>query len=156
MLKTIAASCALAVASFGVAPAAEAKGIPIPIVWGNHFNFDHISDVKMPADMQAAFPDMHADVELAHVSESWVVFWVVGFWLNDKGYALHNPGEDTGWELTAEDVKMLQAQGIVPDPLPTDGIQPMTYAAGFSAWIGILVLVGIFLLRRNSWASRPA
>lgn len=149
MLKAIVASLVLVVASVGAAPRAEAKGIPIPVVWGNHFNFDHIATLKMSPEFREAFPELHADAELTHVSESWVLFWVAGLWVTDKGYALHNPGDETGWEISADDVKMLQQEGIVPDPLPVDGIQPMTYAAGFSVWIVALVLLGLFLLSRR-------
>jgi hypothetical protein len=143
MIKFLAASLALVFATFGLAPRAEAARLPI--VWGNHHNFDPIAPLKIPAELAGEVPKEWTEggAELAHHSESFVIFWIAGFWLNDKGLAVHVPGRDMYWDVSEEDLKTFKELHLVPDPLPDTNIQPMTYLASFWGWLGVLAAVGI-------------
>jgi len=70
-------------------------------------------------------------------------FFIAGVNLTDKGYVLvlKADSEDSQYyALTSEQIKEFQAEGDLPNPMPTYEISMLNYAVGYSLWIIILVL----------------
>jgi hypothetical protein len=142
MLKYLAASLALAFVAAGVAPAAEAARAPV--IWGTNDTFDEIAPLTVPDEAKSVFPaEWRNGAQLTHHSESFVLFWVVGLWLTDKGYAVHVPGSQEYWDITEEEVKEFQSLKLLPAALPDTAIKPMTWLAAFWGWGAILIGLGV-------------
>ena len=70
---------------------------------------------------------------------------------SDDGYVLGLQGDATGYYPmpTGKDLSDLQAEGVLPEPLPPYSISTVDYALGYSLWIflGLVVLFyGVKLL----------
>lgn len=83
-----------------------------------------------------------------------IQFFVAGLYLTDDGYVLGVRGEDTFYPMpTGEELKGLQADGLLPDPLPAYRIGWFDYALGYSLWI---ILVGVAAFYGFGWLRKRA
>jgi hypothetical protein len=77
-----------------------------------------------------------------------IYFFIGGVGVRDGGYVLRTMGGTGYYKLDAQELENLQAQHLVPTPLPPYRIHPAKYVLGYSLWIAILVaLIGVVLKR---------
>lgn len=136
MFKYLYASLALFFVSFVAAPQAEAARIPV--VWGMSDHFDPMAKMTIPPELRDALPPEWSAgeaPELTHHSESFTLFWFVGFSIADKGMAVHVPNTDEYWEVTDEDVALFKENKLLPADFKDTGIAPMSYVMGLLGYI---------------------
>jgi hypothetical protein len=75
-----------------------------------------------------------------------IKYFILGVSIQDDGYVLSN-GDDyyTYVPLDQSKIQELQKSGILPDPLPAYSLTWMQYAAGYSLWILIALVLFAWL-----------
>lgn len=74
-----------------------------------------------------------------------IQYFILGVAIHDDGYVLSS-GDDyyNYYPLDEAKIRELQTKGVMPDPLPTYSLTWMQYAAGYSLWVLIaLVILGL-------------
>lgn len=91
-------------------------------------------------DVEIKTPDGQG-LYLAHLLTT--KFFLAGVNITDKGYVLAvktDSEEQQYYALTSPQIKELQAEGSLPDPMPPYKISTLDYVIGYSLWLIILVL----------------
>jgi len=71
-------------------------------------------------------------------------FFIAGVWHTDDGYVIQNPSEpDEYVPLNDSDIRELQEDGVLPDPMPQYSIPILEYVFGYSLWI---LIGGVFFV----------
>jgi hypothetical protein len=105
------------------------------MMFGNDESISCIVDVELKGAQDEALCLAHKHSKL---------FVVAGVWVSDDGYVLGVKGKaDTYYPLPPPDaLKAIQADGLLPDPLPPYSLSMWDYAFGYSLWI----VIGAMLL----------
>jgi hypothetical protein len=102
------------------------------MLFGTRDEIDCLTDVKLRVEPGEALC-------LAHKSHTWAL--VLPAYFHDDGYVLRLKGKDLYCPMPpAADVAALQAQGLLPAPLPAYHVGVFDYAFGYSLWITIGLL----------------
>jgi len=85
------------------------------------------------------------DLYLAYKTTS--LFFFMGVYISDDGYVLGiRKSYGSYYPLSEEKIKELQASGHLPNPLPTYKIPLSERLWGFSLWIMLVVVTGLWIL----------
>ncbi len=77
-----------------------------------------------------------------------IYFFIAGCYVKDEGYALREVGDTKSYiSLTDADIRKLQQEGMLPNPLPAYSLSFWDYLFGYSNWIILAVFVGIPALK---------
>lgn len=126
---------ALAVAALAVMVSSEAYAGKMLFGWDN--TLYEIADVSLTGAEGE-------DLVLVHEVKKY--FFIAGVWVKDAGYALaiKDKLEEDFYDFpAAEEVVAYQAEGLLPNPLPSYKIPFIEYIFGYSLWL-ILGAIGIY------------
>jgi len=85
-----------------------------------------------------------------------IMYVLAGLYLSNDGYVLGVKSDSSHYyDLpTGDDLKSIQAQGLLPDPLPAYSVGWFDYVLGYSLWIVLVIVAAVYLI---GWLrKRPA
>lgn len=94
------------------------------------------------------------DLCIGYRTETFFVGMGVG--VRDKGYILKGPKWTSQFYPlpSGEELSRLQAEGLLPSPLPPYSIAPLQLVMGYSLWLALLAIVIFAAGRRFAWRRR--
>jgi hypothetical protein len=81
-----------------------------------------------------------------------------GVYVKDDGYVLGVKSDSTHYyDLpTGDELKQLQADGLLPNPLPPYSIGIVDYLLGYSLWIALAIIVAVYVIGWLRKRGQPA
>lgn len=137
-MKIILAVVAVAFAAM-FAPHAEAAGM-----FGEEDNFNFLQKITFPAEVitEYGLPSEWAGDKTELDAHSSTLFVFAGVNITDHGYAIRVNGTEGYWPVNDELIAVLQAKGVLPNPMPSHAIPLIDLLFGYSLWI---VIAGVAL-----------
>ena len=121
------------------------------------FHFGTNEEIHCIVDVALKGPD-EQELCLGHKTSTLFVF--AGVSLMDDGYVLKTIKDDLYFPLPpADELKAMQAQGLMPSPLPGYEISTAQYFMGYSLWIvigAVATFHGVRALFRRLFAGKPS
>ncbi len=120
------------------------------LAWTPFGTAEHTTRIE---DVTLTTPDGEA-LYLGHKTST--VFFILGVYVHDDGYVLgvrSKPGH-IGDMPPPKVLAELQQKGLLPDPLPPYHLGLGDYLAGFSLWLVVGPLIGIYLYFHFTIRSR--
>jgi hypothetical protein len=114
------------------------------VMFGEEDTFNTLQTINVPAALitELGLPAEWAGAKTELDSHSTTLFVFAGVNITDHGYAIRVADTDGYWPLNPDLISVLQAKGVLPNPMPSHAIPIIDLLFGYSLWI---VIAGVAL-----------
>lgn len=140
-MKHFLALCIVALTALASQPAHA------QLILGNKQQVHPITDVSLKSPKGE-------ELYLGHLTATG--YFLLGVYVDDKGYVLGIKGTEDLYYPMPEKPLMLAAQktGLLPDPLPDYSIPPLEYIKGYSMWMLLAVFFVLSVMSKRKRRTR--